>query len=153
MLMIKSPNKLPNNDKYNVFLGGSIEMGNCEDWQSILANKFSDFDVTFLNPRRDDFDISQEQSINNKYFKEQVDWELDSLDIADFVVIYLDPTTKSPISLMELGLYKDKNMVVCCPDGFWRKGNVEIVCDRYDISLVHSFDELYEYCFYVLGGE
>ena len=32
-------------------------------------------------------------------------------------------------------------VVVCCPDGFESKGNVEIVCDRYDVPLVGTFEE------------
>ena len=30
---------------------------------------------------------------------------------------------------------------VCCPDGFYRKGNVEIVCDRLKIPLIETWDE------------
>jgi hypothetical protein len=26
-----------------------------------------------------------------------------------------------------------KKLIVICPDGFWRKGNVEVVCSLYDI--------------------
>jgi hypothetical protein len=44
---------------------------------------------------------------------------------------------------MELGLYANSGkVIVCCPDGFWRKGNVEIVCRRHNVTLVNSFDEL-----------
>ena len=57
--------------------------------------------------------------------------------------MYLDPKTKSPISLMELGLQAgSKKLLVVCPDGFWRKGNVEVVCSIYDIPLFNSLDDL-----------
>lgn len=57
--------------------------------------------------------------------------------------MYLDPNTKSPISLLELGLHANsKKLWVVCPDGFWRKGNVEVVCSLYDIPLFNSLDEL-----------
>jgi hypothetical protein len=57
------------------------------------------------------------------------------------VFIYLDPNTKSPISLLELGLVAERDTaVVCCPDGFWRKGNIEIVCERENIPLFDDFD-------------
>lgn len=84
------------------------------------------------------------QSIHNPKFKEQVNWELDALSSADIVVFYFDPNTKSPITLMELGLAaaSESNVIVCCPDGFWRKGNVEIICDRFDIPLCNTFDSL-----------
>jgi hypothetical protein len=122
----------------SVFLAGSIEMGACDDWQSDLIAKFPN-DVTFLNPRRDDWDSSWEQSINNPKFKEQVTWELDNLAYADIIFLYFDPKTKSPISMLELGLFGDTGkMIVCCPEGFWRKGNVDVVCERLDI-IVHEY--------------
>jgi hypothetical protein len=35
-------------------------------------------------------------------------------------------------------------MIICCPDGFWRKGNIEILVDRFPFhcKLVDSFEEL-----------
>lgn len=57
--------------------------------------------------------------------------------------MYLDPQTKSPISLLELGLHAyDDKLIVCCPEGFYRKGNVDIVCETYGIEQVDTLDEL-----------
>lgn len=140
MKVFKAPEKYPT-DGVKVFLAGSIEQGKAEDWQTELTNRLKDANVTILNPRRDNWDDSLEQSINNKQFAEQVNWELDSQEIADLIVMYFSPETKSPITLLELGLFKDKPMVVCCPDGFWRKGNVEIVCDRFQIPLINDKEE------------
>jgi hypothetical protein len=59
-----------------------------------------------------------------------------------------DPKTMSPISLLELGLHSKSNkMVVMCPEGFWRKGNVDIVCEKYNIKQVKNIDELVEYIY------
>jgi hypothetical protein len=33
-------------------------------------------------------------------------------------------------------------MVVCCPEGFYRRGNVQIICDRFGVELVDSMEEL-----------
>jgi hypothetical protein len=127
----------------DIFLGGSIEMGLAEPWQERLVNEFKDTDIRFLNPRRDDWDSSWVQEASNPQFAQQVNWELDALDYSDLIVFYFDPNTKSPITLMELGLYASSGkVIVCCPDGFWRKGNVEIVCQRHNVALVNSFDEL-----------
>ncbi len=72
--------------------------------------------------------------------------ELDALDAADIIFMYFSPNTKSPISLLELGLYANtKKMLVCCPDGFWRKGNVEVVCERFDIPLFNNLNHATEY--------
>lgn len=61
---------------------------------------------------------------------------MNMLKIADIIFLYFSPETKSPISLNELGLHADSGkLIVCCPDGFWRKGNVEITCARHGIPL------------------
>ncbi len=132
MKVIKAPNKFK--DKIYVFLAGSIEMGKTEDWQQKVTNELSNFDeIIILNPRRDDWDSSCfEQSINNKKFKEQVDWELDAQEKADYIIMNFVKDTKSPISLLELGLFaRSRKLFVCCPKEFWRKGNVDIVCQKY----------------------
>lgn len=67
------------------------------------------------------------------------------MEVADLIVMYFDPTTKSPISLLELGLHAKDNLVVLCPEGFWRKGNVDIVCQYYNINQVETFDGLIKY--------
>lgn len=127
----------------SVFLAGSIEMGKAVDWQKDLTEKLKDLDVTILNPRRDDWDSSWEQSKTNPQFKEQVLWELNALNRADVIVMYFAPGTMSPISLLELGLYANTGkLIVCCPEGFWRKGNVDIVCDRYDIVQIESLEHI-----------
>jgi hypothetical protein len=57
--------------------------------------------------------------------------------------MYFDPNTQSPISLLELGLHaRDGKLIVLCPEGFWRKGNVDIVCEKYGVKQVESFEEL-----------
>lgn len=122
-----------------VFLAGSIEMGMAEDWQRLAEEALVDCEVTIFNPRRDDWDSSWEQRIHNSEFNHQVNWEMDRLEEADHILMYFAPSTKSPISLLELGLHaKDEKLIVVCPDGFWRKGNVEIVCLREGIWLYES---------------
>jgi hypothetical protein len=145
MKHIKSPERYYNDSIFigDVFLGGSIEMGLAEPWQEQLVELFKDTDIRFLNPRRDDWDSSWVQEASNSEFAQQVNWELDALEYSDLIVFYFDPDTKSPITLMELGLHAASGkVIVCCPDGFWRKGNVEIVCQRYGIKMVNNFDEL-----------
>ena len=144
---IQAPNKLEDDDRVKIFLAGSIEMGKAEDWQKKVVDALADYPIQFLNPRRDDWDSSWEQTIENKQFKEQVTWELDGLEASNFIILYFDKDTKSPISLLELGLHACSNpekLVVLCPEGFWRKGNVDIVCDKYDVIQVKDFDELIE---------
>ena len=136
-IVIKPPtNHFNKTNNVYVFLAGSIEMGSAEPWQDEIVERFSE-NVVFYNPRRDDWDSSWDH--NSEQFNEQVNWELDMLEDADIIVMYFDPATKSPISLLELGLYaRSKKLIVCCPDGFWRKGNVRVVCERYKIPLYND---------------
>jgi hypothetical protein len=130
-------------DGKSVFLAGSIEMGVAENWQNKVERLLSKTDVVIFNPRRDDWDSTWIQSIDNPQFLEQVVWELTAMEKANVIAMYFDPSTKSPISLLELGLFARSNkMIVCCPDGFWRKGNVDIVCAKYGVSQVETLDEL-----------
>jgi hypothetical protein len=136
---------LRDRSKKSVFLAGSIEMGKAEDWQAELGEWLVNKNYNVFNPRRKDWDSSWSQTYENAQFSQQVKWELNSLDKSDWIIMYLDPQTKSPISLLELGLFAhSKKLLVVCPDGFWRKGNVEVVCSLYDIPLFNSIDELKE---------
>jgi len=132
----------PEGDGPYVFLAGSIDMGKAEDWQSKVTKALEDVDCVILNPRRDDWDSSWEQAISNPEFFEQVTWELDGMDRADVVALCLTKDSKAPISLLEMGLHAaDGKLVVFCPDGFWRKGNVDIVCARHGIPVYEDFDK------------
>lgn len=146
MIEIKAPaDYSAHKDKPSVFLAGSIEMGVAEDWQAKVAAGLVHLDALLLNPRRSAWDSSWKQSIDNPIFREQVEWELDALDAADIIVMYFVPETKSPITLLELGIHAaaaPEKMIVCCPEGFWRKGNVDIVCKRYGVRSVETLDEL-----------
>jgi hypothetical protein len=131
-IVIKPPTNYFNrtNNVY-VFLAGSIEMGSAEPWQDQIIERFNE-NVVFFYPRRDDWDSTWDH--NSDKFNEQVNWELDMLEDADIILLYFDPSTKSPISLLELGLYaRSRKLLVCCPDGFWRQGNVRVVCERYNV--------------------
>lgn len=127
----------------SIFLAGSIEMGKAEDWQKQVIDAVKDFNKLLFNPRRDNWDASWEQTMSNPKFVEQVNWELEYLEKADLIVMNLIPGTISPISLLEFGLYaRSGKMVIYCPEGFHRKGNVDVVCDRYQIPQVEKFEEL-----------
>lgn len=129
----------------SVFLAGSIEMGAAEEWQDKVASALSEEDVLVFNPRRKDWDSSWVQSIDNPQFNEQVNWELNHIDAANIVMFYFDPNTKSPITLMELGIASQnpgKQIFVCCEEPFWRKGNVDILCHRSDITMCSSLDDM-----------
>jgi hypothetical protein len=141
--VVKAPNKLPTDDRPSVFLAGSIEMGKARDWQTDITNLLADENINVLNPRRDNWDNKLEQSIENDVFRGQVTWELDGLDKCFVIMMYFDPKTKAPITLAELGLYASSGKIlVCCPKGFYRKGNVDVICARYNIPMFDSIEEM-----------
>ena len=134
-------------DKFlsSVFLAGSIEMGKATLWQPEVVAAVKDLSVAILNPRRDDWDSSWKQRASDPKFHEQVKWELDGLEAVDVVALYFEPGTQSMISLQELGLLagtRPEHVVVCCPDGYCRKGNVEMTVERYNMCMVNTRDEM-----------
>jgi len=126
-----------------VFLAGSIEQDKAEKWQDGVIRWLAPTPVQILNPRREEWDASWVQRASNPYFEEQVLWELNAMNYADIILMYFDPATMSPITLLELGLHANSGKLhVCCPDGFWRKGNVEIICAEYEIPTYDSVESL-----------
>jgi hypothetical protein len=123
-----------------------MEMGEAENWQEMVVRELSDIpSLTILNPRRNDWDDTWIQSITDRQFREQVDWEISAQEMANVIFMYFAPGSKAPITLLELGLFaRSGKVIVCCPDGFWRKGNVEVVCQRFGIPLSADLDDAIE---------
>ena len=114
-------------------------MDTASHWQDEVIRNLRHYSGTLLNPRRKEWDTSWIQTIENPHFREQVNWELSGIEMSDQVVFYFDPATKSPITLLELGLAfgLGKRMHIACPDGFWKKGNVDIIASGYSL-FVHT---------------
>jgi hypothetical protein len=144
---VQAPNQVTIDQEYvNVFLAGSIEMGKAIEWQKEFIAALSDKNIRFLNPRRDDWDSSWGQTMDDPKFVEQVQWELNSMEMSHIIVMVFDPNTLSPISMLELGLHaKEQKLMVVCPDGFWKKGNVDVTCEFYGINQFDTMDELIEF--------
>jgi hypothetical protein len=147
MKEIKAPNKIPARDQNSehskyLFLAGSIELGAAECWQDAVIKKLEHTEWIILNPRREYWDHSWEQTKENPKFREQVEWELNGQEMADKILMYFDPATKSPISLLELGLFESTHkMIVVFPEGYGRNGNVDIVCERYGVLQSKTIEE------------
>lgn len=140
--LIKAPNRWKH-DKFSIFLAGTIDNGKAVDWQSQIAHKFYKYDINLISPRREVWNPNVTQSINDPEFSEQVNWELDSLDRVDLIVMNILGDSLSPISLLEFGLFvRSKKIIIACEKNYWRRGNIEVVCDRNGLKLYDSFDEL-----------
>lgn len=102
--------------------------------------------VTIYNPYCADWDSSWREDINFAPYQEQVEWELNKQDKADIVVVYFHPATQTPASLLEFRIcvrVSDKAIVVC-PEGYWKRGNVQIVCKKFGVEMVDRVDGLRE---------
>jgi hypothetical protein len=72
----------------------------------------------------------------------QVNWELEHLEESDMIIMYILGSSKSPISLLEMGLHaRSGKMYVICEEDFYRFDNVRITCSFYDIPLFTSLDD------------
>lgn len=144
MQLIQPPSPLPARAATRtVFLAGSIDLGKTANWQADLAAALADCPGTLLNPRRPQWDASWRTEADSPPFREQVEWELAGMESASLIAFYFAPQSQAPVTLLELGLAaRGGKAIVCCPAGFWRKGNVDIVCARYRVPMVGSIEEL-----------
>lgn len=123
-----------------VFLAGTIDMGNSIDWQSQLAEQFESFAGDFLlfNPRQSHWDPTVPNAMDY-----QVNWELEHLESADFIIMNILGSSKSPITLLEMGLFaRSGKLVVVCEPSFYRYDNVRITCAKYDVPLYSSCQQM-----------
>jgi hypothetical protein len=119
-----------------LFLAGTIDNGDSDNWQDELIRTINGVElmrpVNIYNPRREQWPSSNDHNEIDK----QIEWELYHLEKADLIVMNILANSKSPISLMELGLFaKEGRLVVFCPKTFYRYDNVRVVCKRYGVPL------------------
>jgi len=141
----------PPYQKFNVFTAGSIEMGDAIDWQPLMAARLSHLPITVCNPRRPKpynwnpalANVPDDTDAKLTPLQAQIDWELDALEQATVICFFFDVWTKSPVSLLELGLWaSSKKLVVCCGQSYHKSGNVKRTCERYNIPFVETFEQL-----------
>jgi len=134
-----------------IFLAGTTVP---PDWRNAVIDSLSDHSITIFNPLRLDWASSWIEDESCEPFREQIEWELDMQGRSDVVVIYFRDDTEAPISLLELGLCarSGKALVVCHPK-YRKRGNVQIICRRYDIKMLDSLDGLAEAVMDKLAGK
>ena len=129
----------------SIFLAGSIEQNKADQWQKYVESQLENERGMIFNPRRVNWDTSLKQDINEPVFVEQVNWELYYLEKSDIIFMYFDPKTQSPITLLEFGKYYDSGkLIVCSPEGFWRRGNLQVCCQEAGIKLHDNLDTAIE---------
>ena len=141
MLYAQSPNSIDvASSAMRLFLAGSIDSGMAEDWQTSTVDRLRDLDVVVFNPRRAAWPAGASLESGTEELRRQINRELDAIERSDLMAFYFVPGTKAPISLLEHGLIAPrKQAVVCRPPGFWRKTNVDVICERFEIQQVNLF--------------
>lgn len=151
-----------------VFLAGTTTAANdgSGDWRDVLCEKLSKHPITIYNPLRTDWDATWRNDVNCTPFREQTQWELDCQTRADLVVVYLGPHTDAPVSLLEFGLVaglaagsgpaatatsedeksetkkkKKKQVLVCAHEGYKKRGNVQLLCQKFGIEMVDTVED------------
>lgn len=143
MIYIEAPKSPPTSasHKTSVFLAGGIT--GCRDWQSEVVKKLSKTDLVILNPRREEFDVSDP---NASY--EQILWEHKYLAFADIISFWFEPGQIQPIVLFELGRWSTRNLakkiIVGCHPLYPRimDVTVQLGLEQYDRPIALSIDEL-----------
>ena len=125
----------------NIFLGGTIDNGDSFNHQDALISELkkskTKHPLCIYNPRRADWPSSEDHAEIDK----QIKWELTHLERADLIVMNILGGSKSPISLMEIGLFARENkLFVFCQKDFYRYDNVRVVCGSYGIPLFETND-------------
>ncbi|CAL3971122.1 unnamed protein product [Diplocarpon coronariae] len=139
-------------DRPTIFLSGSIDAPPAT-WQAALTAALGHLPITILNPHRADWDASWREDGDSARFREQVTWELDAIEAAHVVAVCFRPGSPAPVTLLELGLCaRGKKVAVACPEGYEKRGNVQVVCRRFGIEVVRDVGELADRVVKLLGG-
>ena len=131
--------KLPNKpNSKSVFLAGTIDNGDSLNWQNKTIIELMNLginDIEIYNPRREHWNPNP----SKEDMEYQIKWEQDHLDKANIIAMVLLDDSKSPISLLEIGLYaKTGKLIVFCTPNFYRWDNVRLTCKKYHIELVQD---------------
>lgn len=122
-----------------VFLAGTIDDGNSVNWQkevieALGKSNYVKRDITIYNPRRANWGPLEQDAL-----EKQITWELEHQEKCDLNLMVLKADSKSPVSLMELGLFaRSGKLVVLCPETFYRFENVRVTCMMYDVDLYYK---------------
>jgi len=123
-----------------VFLAGTIDMGYSVDWQARADSLFVALPsgrFMLFNPRQEHWDAAKPGEMDY-----QVNWELEHLEQADWIIMNFLPGSQSPITLLELGLHaRGGRLLVICPPEFYRYDNVRITCAKYGVPMFATLED------------
>lgn len=138
----------PNPIKYKLFdkilfLAGTIDNGEAENWQDKVAKRLEPKFNVVLNPRRKAWDKNADQT----ELRQQINWELDGINLASHVLFNFLPDSKSPVTMLELGMVLaagDQTTIIVCPDKFYRSTNIKVTAAYFNAPVYQTLGEAYE---------
>lgn len=144
--IIRAPSEEPVTGIKSVVLAGTTAAVDNGDWRENLSALLSNYPVTIFNPNRPDWDSTWREDMSFGPYREQVLWELDKQVGADLDVVYLHPATLAPISLLEFGLSAQVpgKVIAIAPEGYSKRANVQIVCQKFGIEFLDTMDRVHE---------
>ena len=125
-------------DKLRIFLAGCANT----DWRKEFVKHFTNDDIVFLDPKRDDWDL-----MNKNHMKEQIIWEFVKQRNADIMVFFYNAGSVCPITLLEYGLWglsKGTPMVVGVTADYEKHDDIIIQTSlaRPETNVVSNLEEL-----------
>ena len=144
--VIRAPSEEAITGTKSIFLAGTTTAVGNIDWRESLAALLAEYPITLFNPNRPDWDSTWREDITFGPYREQVFWELDKQEKADLVVVYFHPATVAPISLLEFGLSAriPGKVIAVAPQGYSKRANVQLVCQKYGIEFLDTIEKLHE---------
>lgn len=126
----------------SIFLGGGIT--GCPLWQGQMVELLADTHLVLVNPRRENFDIT-DPTMTVK----QIEWEHKYLERVTGRIFWFPKETLCPITLFELGKFCEKggNLYVGCHPEYQRKVDLEVqlrLARPWDCEISYSLESLAE---------
>lgn len=119
-----------------------------ETWASLHS-------PTIIDPYNPTWDSTWREDPSDNKFVEQVAFESHGLEIADIVVVgFMGPAVRGGkvgaggSALVELGIVLERGgedrmrIVVGVEEGFWKKGYVRVLCERFGVRCTGGLEEL-----------
>lgn len=132
----------------SIFLAGATNVAWRETFLAGLRGLHSTGETpypstTVYDPFQPNWTADWKEDLGDGRFKRQLEWELEKQDNAAIVAVFFDGRSQSPVSLLEFGLCaRSGKAVVGCDRGFWKRGNVQAVCQRYGVPMADDLNGL-----------
>lgn len=136
----KTPLTAVPKNKLILFLAGSIDLELEGNWRGEVCDELG----THLNY----FDPTHENhaKLDRLGWKKHIEWELEAMEMADYILLNFLPNATSPISLVELGLNSlSKKLIVSCPKEFYQSQYIHVFCSHYSIPVFEGLDLALKY--------